>query len=180
MMRPAFAGRTSFCFLKTCFCLCSMWVFILPAGFVRLYTFFLISVGSFLVEETNQRPQKGGLRSPLFYLSQNLLLFALYAGFYLTRRLSAFLYLSSKKTLFISCGRNEPKTTKERGRSPFFYLSKNLFLFVLYVGFYLTRRVCTFIYIFSNKRWFISYGRNEPKTPAPQKIKFALWRSFII
>ena len=118
MMRPAFAGRTSFCFLKTCFCLCSMWVFILPAGFVRLYTFFLISVGSFLVEETNQRPQKGGLRSPLFYLSQNLLLFALYAGFYLTRRLSAFLYLSSKKTLFISYGRNEPKTTKGGLRSP--------------------------------------------------------------
>ena len=41
---------------KTCFCLCSMRVFILPAGFVRLYTFLLISVGSFLMEETNQRP----------------------------------------------------------------------------------------------------------------------------
>ena len=31
---------------------------------------------------------------------------------YFTRRVCTFIYISSKKTLFISYGRNEPKTTK--------------------------------------------------------------------
>ena len=43
----------------------------------------------------------------------------LYTSLYLTRRVSAFIYISSKKTLFISCGRNEPKTTKGGYGHPF-------------------------------------------------------------
>ncbi len=37
---------------------------------------------------------------------------------YFTRRVCTFIYISSKKTLFISYGRNEPKTTKGGLRSP--------------------------------------------------------------
>ena len=129
MMRPAFAGRTSFCFLKTCFCLCSMWVFILPAGFVRLYTFFLISVGSFLVEETNQRPQKGGL---------------LPAGF-----LRFYIFLLKRLCSFLVEETNQ-RPQKRGGDPPFFICPKTCFclcsmrVFILPAGFV---RLYTFLLI---------------------------------